>query len=211
MSWQVAVGGLIGLAMGYGGARLAPRWMEKAPRSWEVYTAAAVNGLLAALLAWQQPLTGYFWQHLVFISVLVTASLVDFHDRIIPNELVLFGLGAGLLLQLAAPYEAKNWWEALSGAGLGFGFLFLLAILVKGGMGFGDVKLAAVIGLFLGYPWVGMGMIFSFLAGGFVGLVLILTRLVGRKDYIPFGPYLALGSIITVLYGEAIWHWYMGM
>lgn len=211
MIWQAVMGAAAGLGLGYLGAWLAPRWMEKPPRTWECYTAAGVNGLLAGLLAYQHSLDAYFWQQLLFISVLVTASLVDLHDRIIPNELVLFGLAAGLLLMIVAPYEGKGWQEALLGAGLGYGFLFLLAVLVKGGMGFGDVKLAAVIGLFLGYPWVGLGMILAFLSGGFAGLVLILLRVVGRKDYIPFGPYLALGSVLTALYGQQIVAWYLSI
>jgi leader peptidase (prepilin peptidase) / N-methyltransferase len=208
---HVAAGAALGAALGYGGARLAPRWLERAPKSWGPYAAAAANGLLAGLLAAGHPLDRYFWQQLFFISLLVAASYVDLHERIIPNELVLAGLGVGAVMLLVIPYPEKSWLQALGGAGLGFGFLLLLAVLVRGGMGLGDVKLAAVIGLFLGYPWVGMGLMLAFLAGGLAGALLILLRVVGRKDVIPFGPYLALGAALTVIYGARLWMWYSGV
>lgn len=208
--WQIAAGAALGAGLGYGGARLAPRWLESQMRSWESYALAAVNGALAGLLAFLNPLSsGYFWQHLLFISVLTLASLVDLHDRIIPNELVLFGLGAGAILLFAAPYPDKGWLGGLLGGALGFGILLLIALIAKGGMGMGDVKLAAVIGLFLGLKWVGMGLVFAFLAGGLISGLLLLLRVVGRKDHIPFGPWLALGAVITALYGSQIWAWYM--
>jgi leader peptidase (prepilin peptidase) / N-methyltransferase len=207
--WQVGVGALLGAALGFGGALLAPRWMESRVRPWEPYLLAGVNGLLTALLAAAHPLDGYFWQHLLFISILTTASLVDLHDRIIPNELVLFGLGAGLLLLFVAPYPDKDWLFGLLGAVAGFLFLLLLALIARGGMGLGDVKLAAVIGLFLGLKWVAMGLVFAFLGGGLISAILLLSRVVGRKSHIPFGPWLALGAVVTVLYGAQIWNWYM--
>lgn len=208
MSWQMLVGGLIGAALGYLGSRVAPRWMDSRPRLWEGLAMASIAGILAGLLAAEHPLDGYYWQQVTFMAILLTASLVDLHDKIIPNELVLFGLAAGLLLLFIAPYPQKSWVEALAGAGAGFGVLLLLALIVRGGMGLGDVKLAAVIGLFLGIRWVGMGLVLAFIAGGLVGGLLLLFRVLGRKDSIPFGPYLALGALITVLYGLKIWIWY---
>jgi leader peptidase (prepilin peptidase)/N-methyltransferase len=210
MIYQIPVGALLGAALCYGGARLAPRWMEKPPAAWEVYTATALGGVLAGLLAAAHPLDNYFWQHLFFVTILVTASLVDLHDRIIPNELVIFGLAVGLAMVFIIPYPEKGWLSALEGAGAGFVLLLSLALLVKGGMGLGDVKLAAVIGLFLGVRWVGMGLIFAFLIGGLAGAIMLLLRLVKRKDYIPFGPYLAIGAAVTALYGLRIWDWYIG-
>lgn len=209
--WQVVMATLIGGALGYAGGRLSPRWLkEQPPKDWAIYTLAVVNATFTALLAIQHPLSSaYFWHHLLFIAVLSTASFVDLHERIIPNELVLFGLVAGLVLLLAAPYPEKSWLHALYGGAAGFGFLLLLALLVPGGMGFGDVKLSAVLGLFTGIHYIGMGMIFSFLLGGLISAGLLVMRSVGRKQHIPFGPFLALGHIITVLYGWEIWLWYM--
>ncbi|MFZ5814474.1 MAG: prepilin peptidase [Bacillota bacterium] len=211
MIWQVALAGALGAGLGYLGGWLAPRWLERRPRPWTLPVLAAVNAGFTALLAAAHPVTGpYFWHHLLFIAILTTAAYVDLHERIIPNELVLFGLAAGLLVMLLSPYPEKSWVQALSGGAAGFGFLFLLAVIVPGGMGMGDVKLAAVMGLFMGLNYIGMGMIFSFLIGGAVSAGMLLARLVGRKGHLPFGPFLALGSIITVLYGWEIWVWYIG-
>lgn len=207
--WQVAVAALLGAAAGYGGGRLAPRWIEEKPmRQWEPYVLAAVNGAVCALLASVHPFGAYFWQQFVFISVLTTVSLIDLHDKIIPNEIVLFGLVAGVIMLFALPYAGKSWVEGLGGGGGAFLALLVIALIAPGGMGLGDVKLAAVIGLFLG-RWSAMGLLFSFLAGGLISGLLLLLRIVGRKSHIPFGPWLALGSIIVSIYGQQIWTWYM--
>lgn len=210
MIWgQVLLGLLLGAGLGYGGGWLAPRWMDRPPDARSVYLLAAANGLLTAMLAYQHPLTGpYFWHQLLFLGVLSLAAFVDLHERIIPNELVLFGLAAGLVVMLVAPYPEKSWLQAVGGGAAGFGFLLLLALLVPGGMGMGDVKLSAVLGLFLGINWIGMGMIFSFLLGGLVSGVLLLVRRVKGKSHIPFGPFLSLGHVIVVLFGWEIWVWY---
>lgn len=211
MTWQPVVAFLLGGALGFAGGKISPRWLkEKPPKDWAIYTLAVVNGLLTALLALQHPLTSaYFWHHLLFMAILSTASFTDLHERIIPNELVLFGLAAGALVLLVSPYPEKGWLQALYGGAAGFGFLLLLALLVPGGMGFGDVKLSAVLGLFVGLNYVPMGMMFSFILGGLVSAFLLLLRSVGRKQHIPFGPFLAVGHIITVLYGWDIWVWYI--
>lgn len=211
IGWQVPVGFAAGAALGYVGARIAPRWLTSPMRQWEAPVLAAVTGLLAALLAAGHPLDAYFWQHVFFIAVLAVASLVDLHDYIIPNELVLFSLAVGLAMLFILPYPAKTWLQGLLGAAAAFGFLLLLAVLARGGMGMGDVKLGAVIGLFLGLFWVPMGLIIAFLLGGVVGVGLLALRRKGRKDQIPFGPYLALGAIITAIYGPAILVWYLGV
>jgi leader peptidase (prepilin peptidase)/N-methyltransferase len=206
--WQVTVGTLVGVALGYGGALLSSRWLVKPIRSWEPYVTALVNGGLAYLLVHGHGLDRYFWQQLLFLSILTTASLVDLHEMIIPNELVIAGLLFGLGFILLAPHSDQSWQMALAGAAVGFGSLLLLALLVKGGMGMGDVKLAAVIGLFLGLKWVGMGLLLGFLTGGLLSALLLMFRLVTRKDHIPFGPWLAIGAAIAALYGPQIWAWY---
>lgn len=208
---NLLVGVALGAALGYGGARLAPRWLQKPQWGPSAYVAAVANAVLVGLLAGSHGLGRYFWTQLIFVSILTLASLLDLHERIIPNEVVLFGLVAGVLLALVAPYPERSWLQALAGAGAGFGFLLVLALLVKGGMGLGDVKLAAVIGLFLGLKWVGMGLVFAFLAGGVLSGLLLLLRIVGRKDHVPFGPFLALGAAVTAVYGPQIWQWYTSL
>ncbi|HEY8347600.1 MAG TPA: A24 family peptidase [Symbiobacteriaceae bacterium] len=209
--WQVAAGAAAGALLGWAGARVAPRWLTQRPEPWEAPLLAAVTGLLGALLAVEHPLDEYFWQQIFLIATVAVAALVDLHDRIIPNELVLFALSVGLAMLFVIPYPEKTWLQGLAGAAAGFGFLLLLALLARGGMGMGDVKLAGVIGLFLGIRWISMGLLIAFILGGLVGIFLLLVRRKGRKDEIPFGPFLALGAVITAIYGSAIWSWYIGM
>lgn len=210
MIWQSLLGVALGSALGYGGGYLSPRWMKAPARPWAIWALTAFNGLVTGLMAWEHGLGPYFWHQLLFVAILSVAAFVDLHDRIIPNELVLFGIGAWLLLMLVAPYPEKGWLLALGGGLAAGGFFYLLAALVPEGMGLGDVKLVLVMGLFMGLNWVGMGLVFAFIAGGLISLGLLAARLVERKGHIPFGPFLALGGLLTLLWGGPIWSWYTG-
>lgn len=205
------VGAAVGGGLGFGGAWLAPRWMESSPRRESRGALIAVAALLGGLLAYRSGLGAYFWPRVVFLAILALASFVDLYDRIIPNELMLFGLGVGLLSALLLPTGDWGLVDGILGGAAGFGFLLILALLVRGGMGEGDVKLAGVMGLFLGWPWIFMGLVLGFLSGGLAAGGLMAFRQVGRKDKIAFGPFLALGGVLTALCGEAIWAWYTGI
>jgi leader peptidase (prepilin peptidase) / N-methyltransferase len=207
MTWVHVAGALLGASLGYLGAWLSPRWTELPRKTWELFATAAAGAVIAYLMAVKFGFSNAFWHQLIFLSVLLTASLVDLHDRIIPNETVLFGLGAGALLQLLSP--AGTWLQHLYGAAFGFGILLLLALLYKGGMGMGDVKLAAVIGWFLQWPLVGMGLLLAFLAGGLVSLLLLVLGRISRKDHVPFGPFLAGGAVVAAVWGSEILNWYL--
>ncbi|MEW8978715.1 MAG: A24 family peptidase [Symbiobacterium sp.] len=205
-----AVGAGLGGVLGYLGARLSVRWLPQPAPPWAGWALVGVTGLAVALLGLTHPLTPYFWHQLLFVAILLVAAFVDLQDRIIPNELVLFGLVAWLLVMLLAPYGDKSWLSALGGGAAAFAFFYLLAVLVPGGMGMGDVKLALVMGLFLGLKWVAMALFFAFVLGGLVAGVLLATGKVGRKGHLPFGPFLALGGLVTLLWGSQIWAWYAG-
>lgn len=207
--WILLVGSLLGAAMGYLGAWLSPRWTDTPRKTWELAATAAVGGLICFMLARKFGLDNAFWHALIFVAVLLTASVVDLYEKIIPNETILFGLGAGILLQTISP--AGTWMQHIYGAAFGFGALLLLALLYKGGMGLGDVKLAAVIGWFLQWPHVGMGLLFAFLAGGVISLILLASGKITRKDHVPFGPFLAGGALVASLWGNEILTWYLGL
>ncbi|MEW6276622.1 MAG: prepilin peptidase, partial [Bacillota bacterium] len=90
------------------------------------------------------------------------------------------------------------------------GFLLLVAVLSGGGMGGGDIKLGAVTGLFLGWPLGPLGIFWGICLGGLLGILLLLFKLKGRKDPIPFGPFIALGSLLSLLWGREFLAWYFG-
>jgi leader peptidase (prepilin peptidase) / N-methyltransferase len=145
---------------------------------------------------------------LTLVAILVPIALIDLDRRIIPNKLVvpaaLAAVGIGLVL---APSHVPE--QLISGAGAG-GFLLLFALAYPRGMGMGDVKLAAMIGLFLGRS-VAVAMLAGVLAATIAG-ALIMSRVgvtQGRKTAVPFGPFLAFGAIVALLAGPAIVHWYL--
>jgi leader peptidase (prepilin peptidase)/N-methyltransferase len=139
---------------------------------------------------------------LVFVSTLVAVTLTDLEQRIIPNKILL--VASILAVAIAAISDPGSLPERLvAGAGAG-GVLFLAALAYPGGMGLGDVKLAATMGLFLAV-WVVPAMLVALLAGSLVGIALIARDgAAARKRAIPFGPFLALGGVIGLLAGSAL-------
>lgn len=145
---------------------------------------------------------------LVLVAVLVPIALIDLEHRIIPNKITLpaalAAIGIGLATKPSGVPE-----QLIAGAAAG-GFLLLFALAYPRGMGMGDVKLAAVLGLFLGRS-VPVAILVGVLAGALVGGA-VMARLgvaVGRKTAVPFGPFLALGGIVALLAGPEIVHWYL--
>ncbi len=162
---------------------------------------------LAAYTAW-----GISWHTAsmwVFLAVLVSVSVVDMHHRIIPDEILLVGTILGLpLIFLTSLNHLISGLIGFMAAGL---LLLAIAVISKGGMGGGDIKLSAVMGLFLGWQSAAVALFLSFLIGGIVGILLLVTKIKGRKDAVPFGPYLALGGLAAAFYGPQIITWYTGL
>jgi leader peptidase (prepilin peptidase)/N-methyltransferase len=145
---------------------------------------------------------------LVLVAVLVPISLIDIDERIIPNKLTLPAAIAALAIGGALrPSGLPE--QLISGAAAG-GFLLVFALAYPRGMGMGDVKLAAVLGFFLGRSVAVallVGVAAGALAGGAVMAHLGVKR--GRKTAVAFGPFLALGGVVALLAGPAIVHWYL--
>jgi leader peptidase (prepilin peptidase)/N-methyltransferase len=148
------------------------------------------------------------WLGLAFVLLLVPVTVIDIDHRIIPNTLMLIGtVGALAILAATNPALLPEHLIAAFAAG---GFLLVAAIAYPGGMGMGDVKLAFVMGLFLGRE-VGVAMLVALLAGSLVGAAIIARKgaAEGRKTAIPFGPFLALGGLVGLLAGEPVIDWYL--
>jgi leader peptidase (prepilin peptidase)/N-methyltransferase len=148
------------------------------------------------------------WLGLAFVLLLVPVILIDLDHRIIPNKLMLVGTVVSIaILLLTKPDSLTEHLIAAGGAG---GFLLIAALAYPAGMGMGDVKLAGVMGLFLGRS-VGPAMFFALVAGSVVGALIIARKGAkeGRKTAIPFGPYLAFGGLVGLFAGGAIVDWYL--
>jgi leader peptidase (prepilin peptidase)/N-methyltransferase len=145
---------------------------------------------------------------LVFVTVLLAVTLTDLERRIIPNKIL--AVGAVLAVAISAAADPGSLPERVAAAAAAGGLLFLAALAYPRGMGLGDVKLAATMGLFLGRE-VGPAILVALLAGSLVGLAMIAREgAAARKRAIPFGPFLALGGVVGLLYGSELVDWYLG-
>jgi len=153
--------------------------------------------------------------YLLFFAALVAISFIDLDHFIVPNRIVWpAGLASIPLLILAA--AVGHQWHALRNAAIGGAaawlFLFIVHVINPRGMGFGDVRLAALLGLYLGWQglwYVALGMFLAFVIGSVVGIGLIAFRGKGMKSALPFGPFLAAGATIAVFAGHPILHSYL--
>lgn len=153
---------------------------------------------------------------LVLFAALAAVTATDFEHRLIPKRIVwpTYGLGV-LLLSVAALVGREPLRLATMAAGslIAFGLLFVIHLISPRGMAFGDVRLAALLGLFLGWlgvGQVGLGLFAGFVAGGAAG-VIALALGHSRKSALPFAPFLALGTVVSVLVGQPILDWYLGV
>lgn len=177
------------------------------PVSWRYPAVEAVTAGLW-ILAWTTfgP-TLDFVVAAVFASALLVITVIDLDHQIIPDAITLPGICAGLLANLAT--GRVPWSDAGLGTALG-GSIFLAIILLSGGgMGGGDMKLGAMLGAFLGWRVMLVSIFFAVVAGGLVAAVLLISGARGRKDPVPFGPFLAVAGLVGLFLGERFLGWYL--
>jgi leader peptidase (prepilin peptidase) / N-methyltransferase len=174
----------------------------------------SLTAALFALIAWR---IGPHWPlplFLYLVAVGVALSFIDLDVKRLPNVLTLPAYVVGAIgLTAAALLEQEP--RRLLTAGIGMATLYavyyLLMVLKPGGMGFGDVKLAGVLGMFLGFLGWGplvVGAFLAFLLGGMGGIALMLAGKAGRKARIPFGPYMVAGALVAIMVGHQLAHAY---
>lgn len=152
-----------------------------------------------------------------FLWSLVVLTAIDLEHRLLPNRVVypvFVGGWVGLTIAAVVNDDLSSLRNAAVGMLIFGGFFFVVAFVYPAGMGGGDVKLAFALGTFLGYlggpGLVAVGMFLSFLLGGVVGVAAMMLSDAGRKTQIPFGPFLALGTMIAVFVGQSIADFYLG-
>jgi len=158
-------------------------------------------------------LTLAFFIYLVFTSALLVVTMIDLQHQIIPDVISLPGIAFGIMASLLGS-PLPHFPDSLSGILLGGGMLFLIAsayhwLTGREGMGGGDIKLLAMIGAFLGWR----GVLVTIFTGSFVGAVVgTIAAVIQKRDTryaIPFGPFLAMGAIVYILFGEDLIEWYI--
>ena len=171
-----------------------------------------ITGLLFFLLYWKFDINGTLLSSLILTSILIIATGIDLEHQIIPNGLVLIGVIAGVILTVTG--MSVHWKDALIGMLVGGGTFLVVAILSvwilkKEGMGGGDVKLMGMIGLFLGWKLTALSILLSIYAGGLIGGLLLLLKVKKRGDAIPYGPFIAVGTMIAIFFGNELIAWYL--
>lgn len=175
----------------------------------------SLTALLFACVGWMFAESWALPAYLVFAGVAVALAFIDLDTHKLPNVIVLPTYPVLLVLLVVASALEGDWWAliraVIAGATLWL-FYFVLAVAWPGGMGFGDVKLAGVVGMLLG--WLGWGAVVvggfgAFVLGGIASAVLLAMGRVGRKDGVPFGPWLVLGGFLGIFFGEPLWDLYL--
>lgn len=180
----------------------------------------ALNAFLYAAVVWRY---GIGWNSVVYAvlcSALVVITFIDLEFQIIPDRITLAGIPLGLVtgsFLLPDPFmraELLGYRASLIGALGGFLLFFLVAelsyrLLKQEGMGGGDIKMMAMVGALTGWKSVLLTTFLGSLAGSLIGVFLMILKGRGRKTKIPFGPFLALGALITLFFGQEILLWYL--
>lgn len=179
----------------------------QAPISWRYPLVELLCGLLYVLVYHHFGLSIQSVVFALLATSLLIVSFIDLAHKIIPDVITLPGIIAGLLASLLVTPIGLG--SAALGVMLGGGLFFLVAVLSRGGMGGGDIKLIAMIGAFLGWQAVLLTIFLGALSGAVVGLALILLQKKGRKDPLPFGPFLALGAVLAMVWGQEVLFWYL--
>jgi len=175
------------------------------------------SSIMFALLYWNYGLSTEMAVMAFYSCLFLVIFVVDLEHGLILNKVVYPGMAAALVISVAAPQPwltpllSPGILSAIAGGGLGFILLLLVAVISRGGMGYGDVKLAALMGLAIGFPLVMFSLVFGAILGGIIGAALLVSKKRSRRDTIPFGPFLALAAMITMLWGNSILYWYIGL
>jgi len=169
-----------------------------------------VEGLGGLLYVFLYHQFGFSFHSIVFIllaTTLLIVSFIDLQHKIIPDVITLPGIVAGIVASLLiTPVGIVS---SILGVVLGGGLFFLIAVISRGGMGGGDIKLVAMIGAFLGWQAVLITIFLGAFTGAVAGLILMLLGKKGRKDMVPFGPFLALGALLAMVWGQDMLLWYL--
>jgi leader peptidase (prepilin peptidase) / N-methyltransferase len=178
------------------------------PISWRYPVVELVTGLLFVLALAERGLTLDLIPALLLVSGLVAITGIDLDHQLIPDVISIPGIVVGLAVSTLT--GRPGWLDSLIGVVIGGGIFLLIIVASRGGMGGGDMKLGAMLGAFLGWKLALVAILIAILAGGVFAIAVLLLRRKGRKDPVPFGPFLALGGAVSLFWGESLLAWYLG-
>lgn len=167
-----------------------------------------LNAVFYVLAGWKFGPEAHLLPALLLISTLIVIFFIDLKHYIIPNVVVFpvaaIGLGSMIIIW------PNRWLELLAAGLISAAFFFVVAMIKPGGMGMGDVKMAAMLGFFLGRA-ITVALFLGFFLGAAIGVGLIFAGRKGRKSQIPFGPFLAVGALVALFFGDPIMDKYLSL
>jgi len=171
-----------------------------------------------AFLWWRYGFTPELGIMSFYFCLLTIILVIDLERGLILNKVIYPTAAIALIISAFTSdpmLKWPGWWEsgiveALIGGGIGLVVMLLLALLYRGGIGFGDVKMAGLMGIMVGFPRIMVALLLAILGGGLVAGILLDLKLKGRKEAIPFGPFLSLATATALLWGHDLITWYLG-
>lgn len=196
----------------------------RAPIPRRVLLVEILTGVIFFLAYWRFGLSSEFALTAFWGCIFLLVIFIDWEKQLILNRitypaaviaLVILGFDsvfpeAGILGNLDLVPQPSVLSGIIGGA-IGFIFFMIVFLISRGGIGMGDIKLAGLIGLVTGVPLFIVALLLGILLGGVVAIVILLLKKKGRKDVIPYGTFLGIGPIVTLLWGSEIYNWYMGL
>jgi leader peptidase (prepilin peptidase)/N-methyltransferase len=185
------------------------------------------TGALFGYLYWHYGLSIELAVAAIYCCLFITLMVIDLEHGLILNKIVYPAALVAIIISIFLPPSRLIYpsgvvslpvsdllpqlgiVQAAMGGGIGLGLFLLIALISKGGMGWGDVKMTALIGLVIGFPLIFVALFLAVILGGLVGGILLLLKIRKRKEGIPFGPFLSLATIVTLLCGSNILNWYL--
>jgi leader peptidase (prepilin peptidase)/N-methyltransferase len=152
-----------------------------------------ISAILFLISFLQIGLNIIFLKALVLNSILIVISFIDIEHKLIPDKIIIFTLVIGIIFSFIDDISLLN---AVGGMVFGGGLMLILA-LVPGVLGGGDIKLMFVLGIFLGFKGILFALLLAFITASIISILLLILKIKKRKDYIPFGPFLSIGSFIA--------------
>ncbi|MBE6066183.1 MAG: prepilin peptidase [Clostridium lundense] len=168
-----------------------------------------LTGILYVLVYVRYDLTLDAIKYIIMVSILIVIGMIDLDTTNVYFKTTLTGFIVAVTFLAIHAYMGLPVINYIYGGIIGGGTLVLIILITKGGMGWGDAEIFFVCGLFLGLKLTLLMLFLSFVIGSVIGLALIALKRKTRKDYVPFGPFIVLASIITILWGQNIITWYL--
>ena len=165
-----------------------------------------VTPVFFVFLLWRYGMSLYLVLVSIYTAILILVTVTDLEHRLIFNVVMLPSIIFAIVMAFFTP--GQSWVLALVGGAVAFVLVYLAALFAHGGLGGGDVTLSAFLGLIIGFPKILLSLLFGIFLGGFVAVLLLITRRVGMKSFIPYGPFLTITGWIMLIWGNEIWAYF---